>query len=202
MIRSEGRRNYAVYNDILFLRDYGVQPLALHGLYGRDHVFAWHCHDAVTLTDCGGVLVRQGSGRLTRSSQDDMIGGHLDVAATSSGDMCEERIISVGPMGHEHHIWVRSPSRGISSQHTVPNPNIWDKLCFSRFQIQGFRSSKACFQLWYNWTRWTFVGWRPEDCIVIRSCGTRSHLIGCNCSWPSATWCRRVFGRSPFGPYE
>ena len=40
MIRSEGRRNDAVDNDILFLRDYGVQSLALHGLYGRDHVFA------------------------------------------------------------------------------------------------------------------------------------------------------------------
>ena len=40
VIRSEGRRYDAVYNDILFLRDYGVQSLALHGLYGRDHVFA------------------------------------------------------------------------------------------------------------------------------------------------------------------
>ena len=40
MIRSEGRRYDAVHYDILFLRDYGVQSLALHGLYGRDHVFA------------------------------------------------------------------------------------------------------------------------------------------------------------------
>ena len=40
VIRSEGRCYDAVYNDILFLRDYGVQTLALHGLYGRDHVFA------------------------------------------------------------------------------------------------------------------------------------------------------------------
>ena len=40
MIRSEGRRDDAIYNDILLLRDYGVQSLALHGLYSRDHVFA------------------------------------------------------------------------------------------------------------------------------------------------------------------
>ena len=40
VIRGEGRRDDAVHNDILFLRDYGVQSLALHGLYGRDHVFA------------------------------------------------------------------------------------------------------------------------------------------------------------------
>ena len=40
MIHSEGRRNDAVYNDIFFLRDYGVESLALHGLHGRDHVFA------------------------------------------------------------------------------------------------------------------------------------------------------------------
>ena len=40
MIRSEGRRDDAVYNDIFFLRDYGVESLALYGLYGRDHVFA------------------------------------------------------------------------------------------------------------------------------------------------------------------
>jgi hypothetical protein len=40
MIRSEGRRYNAVHNDILLLRDYGVQSLALHGFYGRDHVFA------------------------------------------------------------------------------------------------------------------------------------------------------------------
>jgi hypothetical protein len=40
MIPSEGRRYNAVYNDILFLRDYGVQSLALHGPYSRDHIFA------------------------------------------------------------------------------------------------------------------------------------------------------------------
>ena len=37
----------AVNHDILFLRDYGVQSLALLGLYSGDHVFAWYCHDAV-----------------------------------------------------------------------------------------------------------------------------------------------------------
>jgi hypothetical protein len=40
VIHSEGRCYDAVYNDVLFLRDYGVQSLALHGLYGRHHVFA------------------------------------------------------------------------------------------------------------------------------------------------------------------
>ena len=40
VICSEGRRYDAVYDDILFLRDYGVQSLALHGLYSGDHVFA------------------------------------------------------------------------------------------------------------------------------------------------------------------
>ena len=40
VIRSEGRRYDAVYDDMFFLRDYGVQSLALHGRYCRDHVFA------------------------------------------------------------------------------------------------------------------------------------------------------------------
>jgi hypothetical protein len=40
VIHSEGRCYDTVYNDVLFLRDYGVQSLALHGLYSGDHVFA------------------------------------------------------------------------------------------------------------------------------------------------------------------
>ena len=40
MICSEGRRYNAVHDDVLFICDYGVQSPALHGLYGRDHVFA------------------------------------------------------------------------------------------------------------------------------------------------------------------
>ena len=43
---------------------------------------------------------------MARPSQDDVTGGHLDVAATSSGDVSEERVIAVGPMGHIHHIRV------------------------------------------------------------------------------------------------
>ena len=46
---------------------------------------------------------------MTRSSQDDVTGGHLDVATASSGDVSEERIIAVGRMGHEHNIGVGSP---------------------------------------------------------------------------------------------
>jgi hypothetical protein len=41
---------------------------------------------------------------VARSSQDDVTGSHLDVEATSSGDVSEERVITVGPMGHKHHI--------------------------------------------------------------------------------------------------
>jgi hypothetical protein len=41
---------------------------------------------------------------VARTSQDDVTGGHLDVPATCSGDVSEERIIAVGSMRHIHHI--------------------------------------------------------------------------------------------------
>jgi hypothetical protein len=41
---------------------------------------------------------------VARPSQDDVAGSHLDVEATSSGDVNEERVIIVDPMGHKHHI--------------------------------------------------------------------------------------------------
>ena len=61
---------------------------------------------------------------MTRSSQDDVTGGHLDIATARSGDESEERIIVVGPMGHKHHIRVGSPSRSISSQHAVTHSDV------------------------------------------------------------------------------
>ena len=66
VIHSEGRCYNAVNHNILFFRYYGVQSLAMDGLYGGDHVFAWHCHDTVTHTDWWGIFKRQGSGWVTR----------------------------------------------------------------------------------------------------------------------------------------
>ena len=68
---------------------------------------------------------------MARPSQDDVTGGHLDVPATSSGDVSEERVIAVGPMGHIHHIRVGGPSRSISRQHAVSHSNIRDGSHFS-----------------------------------------------------------------------
>ena len=68
---------------------------------------------------------------MARPGQDDVTGCHLDVAATGSGDVSEERVITVGHMGHKHHIGVGSPSRSICSQHTISCSYVTDKLHLS-----------------------------------------------------------------------
>ena len=195
VIPSEGRCNDAVYNDLIFLRDYGVQPLALHGLYGRDHVFAWHCHNAVAHTDWWGVCDRQGCGRVACPSQDDVTGGHPDVAATSSGDVSEERIIAVGRMGHKHHIRVGSLSRSISRQHTVSHSNIWDDFHLSWFQTQGLGSCKASFQLVCRWFRWCGCErWGAVQLVEVRSCRTLSHSLNLGSRLPSTIIRVKILG--------
>ena len=138
----EGRGHDAVHDDELFHRDDRVHALALDRTH-RHHLLAAshrlhavaHCHPTRSDQRQGG----QGAG----ARGQEVVQGHLEVAAGRSGDEGERGGLGVGAVGHAHHVRVDRLALGVDRQHTVAHPRLGDGFGLAGLEGEALGGGEA-----------------------------------------------------------